>query len=131
MTQTQPEATRSDLQTAHGTSAETDSLDVAEHVTQAIHGTLRRRLTPRGTIARSVEDSTKRAGARLWLALKRHPFVGVTAAGAGGVALAMGVGVGELAVGVAVAYGAFNILVRGEPPEKAAELLAKEMEEQI
>lgn len=101
---------------------------IAEHVRASLYGLLRRRVSRPGTLARSAEDGTKSAGAKLWMGLKRHPYWGVLAAGAGGTAVATALGVGEVAIGVAVAYAAFNVLARGESPEKAAQLLAREIE---
>jgi hypothetical protein len=102
--------------------------NVAEHVRASLYGLLRRRSSRPGTWARSAEDGTKSAGAKLWMGLKHHPYWGVLAAGIGGTALGTALGVGEVALGVAVAYAAFNVLARGESPEKAAELLAQEIE---
>lgn len=116
-------------QVQESTATATDSRPVAAYVREAIIGTLRRRKAARGTLARKAENNAKRAGTRVWLELKRHPYVGVVGLGVGGVALASVVGVAELAIGVAFAYGAFNVLVRGESPEQAASTLAKELED--
>lgn len=102
---------------------------VAADVRHALLGSLRRRSTESGSTARRMEDALKRSGGRLLVHLKRHPWLGIVAAGAGGVAIASAIGVGEVAIGVAVAYGVYEILVRGEPPEKVAEILAREIEE--
>ncbi len=90
--------------------------------------TLERRLSVKGTTSRAVEDTTKHVGQRLWGSLKKHPLAGVGVLGALGVAAASVIGVGEIAIGAAVAYAAFNVLVGGESPREAARELAHELE---
>jgi hypothetical protein len=55
----------------------------------------------------------------VWRELKRRPYVGVAAIGAGGCALASLVGVAEIAFGVATGYAAYQLLLNQEPPSKA------------
>lgn len=118
-----------ETQNRTGTRARSDSRSIAAHVRNAINSSLRRRVTDRGTVARSAESEVKRAASWVWDELRRHPYLGIAIAGVGGVAAASALGVGELAVGIAVAYGAFNVLVRGESPEEAAKALTKQIEE--
>jgi hypothetical protein len=105
-----------------------DHRRLGDHVRDAIERSLQRRSTAVDTPEREVENRLKRGGARLWAELKKRPYLGIAAAGVGGVAIAAAIGVGELAIGIAVAYGMFNVLVRGESAEEAAREVAREVE---
>ncbi len=82
---------------------------------------LSRRSAERGTLSAKVEDWLKSDGARAWSYMKRHPGVGVTAAGGLALAAAATVGVGEIVVAASAAYAAFQVLREGVPPGEALE----------
>jgi hypothetical protein len=104
------------------------SEDLGLRARKAAHQLLARRATARGTVARKVEHAAKRSGTWLWIQVRRHSVISVTAAGAIGIGVATAVGVGELAVGVALAYAGYNVWVRGESPERAITELAEGLE---
>jgi hypothetical protein len=100
---------------------------MATDVHDAIVHTLHTRIAPSDSRLGRVEDAGKRLGLRLWIDLKRHPYVGIGAAAAAGIAIASVVGVGELAIGAALAYGVYNVVVVGMPPKQAATEIAREL----
>ncbi len=67
----------------------------------------------------AVENLVEHGADRLWRRLRRRPYVGVVLAGGLGVLLADFVGVGEIAIGALVAYAAYQMLAKNEPPSKA------------
>lgn len=105
-----------------------ESPTIAMDVTGAIQHTLATRVAPRNTVLGKMEDVAKRFGTKAWAELKRHPYIGIGAAGVAGVAAASAIGVGELAIGAAVAYGVYNVLIRGVSSEEAVREVAHELE---
>lgn len=67
----------------------------------------------------SLDRLVARGGDAVWGELKRHPYVGVAAAGGIGIALGSVVGVGQIALGVLAGYAAYQMLTKKEPPSKA------------
>jgi hypothetical protein len=104
------------------------SQDLGLRARNAARRVLKQRSAPHGTFAHKIEGRLKRGGAWMWVHLRRHSFIGITAAGAIGIGAATAVGVGELAVGAALAYAAYNVWVRGETPEEAMCELAEDLE---
>lgn len=91
------------------------------HMRRRIERLLQSRMTREGTRSRLIEDSVKKAGAFSWKQMRRHPYLGTVAAGAGAIAAASAVGAAELGFGAAVAYGIFQVLTGRERPEEAIE----------
>jgi hypothetical protein len=56
-----------------------------------------------------------------WMALKKRPGLGVVLLGGLAVAAADAIGVGELAMGIAVGYGAYRLFFRREEAKPAGE----------
>lgn len=102
-------------------------LDPARDLRRRVEHSLRTRSARPGTFAARAEDGFKSAGAKVWHMLKRRPSIGVMAAGGIGLALASAVGVGELAIGLALAYGAYQVLAEGVAPKEAAKQVAQEI----
>jgi hypothetical protein len=80
------------------------------------------------TALRRLEDGAKSAGKRAWVLAQRHPYAGVAAAAALGIAAASAVGVGELAVGLGIAYAAYNVLKGRETPSQALREIVEDIE---
>jgi hypothetical protein len=81
------------------------------------------------TRAEKLEGMLKTGGARLWRAMKRHPFLSMAALAVGGIGMAAAVGAAELWFGGALAFAAYKILREGEPPLQALQELEKELTE--
>lgn len=83
--------------------------------------------TARGHRQEALEKAVKERGASLWRAMKRHPFLSMTAFGVCSVAAAATFGVAEVAFGTAVAIAAYKILREGEPPLQALQEVEQEL----
>lgn len=83
--------------------------------------------TARGQRHEALEDAVKARGAAVWRAMKRHPFLSMTALGLCGVAAAASIGVAELAFGAALALAAYKVLREGEPPLQALQEIEHEV----
>lgn len=81
----------------------------------------------RGQKHEALEDAVKARGAVVWHAMKRHPFLSMTAVAACGVAAAASLGVAELAFGAALALAAYKVLREGEPPLQALQEIEHEV----
>lgn len=92
--------------------------DLGREISDDIDHTLGRRVAPPGTLRARAEEQTKQGSARLWHSLKKRPTIGVVVLGGLAILAADAVGVGELAMGIAVAYGAWQVLRKGEPVGK-------------
>ena len=98
--------------------------------TRRIHDDIQQMLqlrTARGLRHEALEDAVKSRGAAVWRAMKRHPFLSMTAVGLCGVAAAATIGFAELAFGAALALGAYKVLREGEPPLQALEEIEREV----
>lgn len=102
-------------------------MTIPTHTAASVGATVQRRMehllshrsAERGTVAARLEDCVKHGGARLWELLKRHPSLGIAAAGGAGLAAATAVGVGEIVVAVTAAYAAYQVLREGVAPAEA------------
>ncbi len=96
-----------------------------KHLARLLHREIDDLLSSRrarqGTALARVEDTTKRAGAKLWSELKKHPSAASLGAGGVGLAIAEVVGVGELLLGAIAGYAAYEVLKRGVPLSQALE----------
>jgi hypothetical protein len=96
------------------------------HIHDDIQQMLRLR-TARGRRHEALEDAVKTRGAAAWRAMKRHPFLAMTALGLCGMAAAATFGVAELAFGAALALTAYKVLREGEPPLQALQEVEREL----
>lgn len=100
------------------------------HTARRVHDDIQQMLklrTARGHRHEALEHAVKARGAAAWLAMKRHPFVSMTAIGLCGVAAAASFGVAELAFGAALALATYKVLREGEPPLQALEEIEHEV----
>ena len=88
--------------------------DPAGTISADIDHALESRSAPRGTWRGSVEETLKHDCRVAWRAMKQRPSLGVLVFGGLAIAAADAVGVGELAMGLAVGYGAYRVLHRGK-----------------
>lgn len=98
--------------------------------TRRIHDDIQQMLqlrTARGQRHEALEEAVKARGAAAWHAMKRHPFLSMTAVAVCGVAAAASFGVAELAFGAALAVAAYKVLRDGEPPLQALQELEHEV----
>ncbi len=88
-------------------------------VRHGVEHSIRARRTPPDTASRAVEDELKRVAGVSWRLVRRHPYLGTAAIGAGVVVLASSIGAAELGLGAIAAYAAFQVLRGRERPEEA------------
>ena len=98
-----------------------DTSKTARQVHDDVEHTLGSRTSSADDLGGRLEDVAKRGGARVWCAMKRHPFLAASTLAVGGVALAMTVGAAELTLGTAFAFAVYKVLREGEPPIEAVE----------
>jgi uncharacterized protein (DUF697 family) len=112
-----------------GASMNTNSMpSPSEDVRQSIDHALHTRHFGRGEVLFKVEDRAKSAGSKVWEFTKAHPYAGIAAISAVGLAAASMVGVGEIVVAGLFGYGAWEVLRRGEPVQEAAKDVVREAE---
>jgi hypothetical protein len=95
---------------------------VQQGATWAWNGTweiVDRATSPGRQVATVIASELGKTAERSWAVLQEHPYVGGVLAGAVGVGAAMVTGMGELAAGVAIGYGAYLMLAKGEAPMQA------------
>jgi hypothetical protein len=75
--------------------------------------------SPARRAAASVAGEVQEVADRTWTLLQEHPYLGGILAGAAGLGAAMATGMAELAAGLAIGYGAYLMLAKGERPIQA------------
>jgi hypothetical protein len=123
MTQSQPDASAG----KNGHARSKDRAALATEISVRIDHLLTTRHAARGTFAAEVESVVKRQGGRLWMLMKRRPWVGVVVVSGGAFALADVLGAGELTIALILGYAAYRVLREGVPPTRAVEEAMKAM----
>ncbi len=100
---------------------EAPPIDPASTISADIDRALDSRSAPRDTWQGSVEETVKHDARVAWRAMKKRPALGVLVFGGLALAAAEAVGVGELAMGMAVGYGAYRVLRRGKSVDEHLE----------
>ncbi len=98
-----------------------ERIDAATRISADIDHALDARNAPRDTWRGSMEETMKHDFGLAWQAMKKRPSLGVLVAGGLAIAAADAVGVGELALGLAVGYGAYRVLRRGKAMDEHIE----------
>jgi hypothetical protein len=95
--------------------------DPASTISADIDHALDSRWAPRDTWRGSVEETVKHDCGVAWRAMKKRPSLGVLVFGGLAIAAADAVGVGQLAMGLAVGYGAYRVLRKGKSVDEHIE----------
>jgi hypothetical protein len=100
--------------------------DPASTISSDIEQALERRTAPADTWQARVEEEVKHDCIRVWHALQRRPAIGVVAFAGAAMLAGSAFGVGEVALAVAMGYGAYRVLRKGrsaiaKPSGEAAE----------
>jgi hypothetical protein len=105
-----------------------DRTSISREVSERIHRSLHTRTATPGTARAKVEGVVKTAAQKVWTQLRKRPSLGVLLVGGAGIALATVTGVGELTIGIAAAYGAYQVLRQGVSPDAAVKDVIEKME---
>ena len=95
--------------------------DPAIRISADIDRALESRTAPRDSWRGSMEEKVKHESRLAWRAMKKRPSLGVLVFGGLAIAAADAIGVGELAMGIAVGYGAYRILCKGKSVDEHVE----------
>jgi hypothetical protein len=115
-------------QSEHLTVKPTKGADFSTRLRVRITHGLRMRHARPGTRAAKAEDMVKVQAEKAWHLLQKRPVAGSVLIGGLGLAVATTIGVGELALGLAFAYAAYEVLGEGMPAKEAAEQMVRELE---
>jgi hypothetical protein len=98
---------------------------MGREIRHAIEVSLSTRFADPETRLGRTEEHVKQVLSGGWEAVKKRPSLGVALAGGLGLAAAQVVGVGEVAVGIAFAYAAYQVLRKGATFDEALERTEK------